>query len=93
MATLDENSSLLSSEAFDVLDCFVAGLDDVVYKIAERVARKRSGAGDDEPVTIVVDDIREAAKRLFVALRSQPDFPNDLVDRMERLFIEKCEGR
>ena len=59
--------SSMSGEAMDVMDCFVAGLDDVVYELAEQIARKRAPSA--ESVLIEVDDVQEAARLVLQGLR------------------------
>lgn len=40
MSTVDRTTaSEMSGKAYDLLDCFVSGLDKVVYEIAESLAR------------------------------------------------------
>lgn len=73
MSVVEERSaSKISAEAFDLLDCFVAGLDDVVYQMAEHIARHRLGKMNPaEAVEINADDVTAAGEQLIQLLREQ----------------------
>lgn len=68
MATLNQASdSTISGKAMELLDCFVAGLDDAILEYAKLIARRRQG--NAEIVDIEAEDIVEAADLLFGSLR------------------------
>jgi hypothetical protein len=71
MATIeDKPETNISSEAYDLLDCFVGGLDKVVYEMAAEIARARSPKGTVAgPVQIEEEDVHQAGEHLLNALR------------------------
>ena len=93
---LSATESRISAKAFDLLDCFVSGLDDVIYKTAENLARMRSPQG--APTQIEVQDIESAARQVIAAIRqriSTGEIPNELapvIDRMEKCLKLKKNG-
>ncbi|MFC1757217.1 hypothetical protein ACFL2H_00410 [Planctomycetota bacterium] len=91
----DSKQSSITGEAYDLLDCFVSGLDDLVYEIAEAEAK-----GNDRVVEGVVeinrDDVKAAAELVFNAIRSQagpaiPEALEQMLAGMEDCFHAKCE--
>ena len=94
MSVVDEKSaSRISSEAFDLLDCFVAGFDTLVYQVAERIARHRVGKMNPaESVDVDTEDVVEAGRTVIHLLREQigrGELSADLsaaVDQMEQCF-------
>jgi hypothetical protein len=90
----DSQNSEMTGSAYDLLDCFVSGLDRVVYEIAERLAKKAGQINDDGVVEIRKKDVREAANLVFRAIRDNKDIPQDaLADIVEMLECveRKCE--
>ncbi len=92
-------SSSISSDGVRLLDCFVDGLDDVVYEMAEELAKKRA-AGQTAPgevARIEAEDIRSAGRIVLDHLRQlvrEGKLPADLeraLDDAERCF--STEGR
>jgi len=85
--------SRISSKAFDLLDCFVSGLDEVIYKSAENLARLRSP--NDNFVQIEAEDIATAAEQVIAAIRERVrtgEIPKELgteIDGMERCLNQK----
>ena len=66
MATVDDSvASTISDHALRMLKCFMSGLDDVVYEIAEQRARRRLG-GDHVaiPIAVEAEDVQKAAQFL-----------------------------
>jgi hypothetical protein len=99
MSIVDEKStSRISSRAFDLLGCFVNGLDDVVYHVAEHIARLRVGKMDPaESVEVETEDVVKAGKTVIDLLRDQishgqlgPDLTPTL-DQVERCFLSQQE--
>ena len=96
MDTIDKNAneSVISSEAYSLLDCFVEGLDDVVYEIAEEIARERTGIqAPRRPVRIEAEDVKQAAARVVSFLQElvkSGRAPAGLGDVLERLTL--CLG-
>jgi hypothetical protein len=68
---MENVTSTASSEALELLGCFYNGIDDLVYQIAEDVARAREGASRaaDRPVQIEVADVKQAGDKVLAALR------------------------
>lgn len=85
----------MSSEAYDLLNCFVSGLDDIIYEIAEGIAsakNKRTSAGT---VQIDKDDVRAAAQIVFEAIRDQagkaiPQVVAEQIEQMHQCVLSKC---
>lgn len=96
MTTANESQkSVMTSEAYDLLDCFVAGLDDVIYEIAEGIAREKGRVSSDGTVEIQKDDIRDAAELALNAIRDQagkaiPKGAAEQIERMHGCVLEKC---
>jgi hypothetical protein len=66
--------STISSEALGLLDCFAAGLDEIIYQLAEAAAVARAGSKD---VEISVADMEIAATR-FVEIMGRSELPAEL---------------
>ena len=95
-ATMPETQSSMSSDALDVMDGFVAELDDVVYEIAERIARQRNPSA--KAVQIEVEDIQQAARLMFQGVHDamtrgqlSSDF-EPILRGMQKCFQAKCES-
>ncbi len=71
-------TSTLSSEAYDLIQCFYDGVDRMVYSVAESIARKRSGVAAPHVVQIEEEDVRQAGEQVLAALRraGAPDLLN-----------------
>lgn len=99
MATANEKietRSSISGDAFELLDCFVSGLDDIVYEFAEEIARRRSECPTGA-VEIEAADVREAAHLVFDSIKKAAgdrDLPPGLVAEIEgmvRCLEAKCQ--
>ncbi len=100
MATVDKPKleSRISSEALDLLHCFSGDLDEMVYAIAEDVARKRqqSAVAHAQAIEIGADDVRSAGAIVIELLdRAVRDgnLPNDLIEQFDcarRCFERKA---
>jgi hypothetical protein len=92
MATVDQ--SRISGEGLELLDCFVSGLDDMIYELAEEIAKKRDPSSS-EVVQIEAEDVRNAAELVYGHLRSLvktgklPETIESVIGSMERC----CCGR
>jgi hypothetical protein len=62
-------TSTLTSEAYDLIRSFYEGLDRVVYRVAEAIARNRTGIRSPNVVSIDEQDVRLAGERVLAALR------------------------
>lgn len=85
----------MTSEAYDLLDGFVSGLDELIYGFAEREARTRQkeAGKESEPVQIEPRDIRAAAHRLIGPLKvliEAQQTPDDLKRQFET-WIQSVE--
>lgn len=94
----EKSASRISSKAFDLLDCFVAGFDSVVYQVAEHMARNRVGKMDPaEPVDVDMQDVVEAGETVIRLLReqlAQGQLSADVgsaIDQMEQCFSRRQE--
>lgn len=97
MSVVEEKStSKISAEAFDLLGCFVAGLDNVVYQMAEHIARHRlEKMNPADPVEINADDVTEAGETVIQFLREQlkrnaasPEL-GPILDQVENCFSSR----
>lgn len=90
----DSRNSTMTSEAYDLLDCFVSGLDEVIYEIAESLANSK-GQIVDGIIEISQDDVKEAANRVFNAIRERagkeiPQSVAQQIEGMHECVMEKC---
>ena len=79
MATKYESTASMSSEAYDLLDCFADEIGDLVFSIASQIAEKRITASGGSPV-IGVDDMKTAVEMLTRAVKKAQEageFPED----------------
>ena len=87
MATVNdknETTSVISDEAYTLIGCFYDGVDEIVYKLAEEVARKRNPAVS--PVQIEVDDVSAAGEVVMETLKrlfESGDISNDAREAIE----------
>lgn len=99
MATANlPTDSEMTSEAYDLLDCFVSGLDAVVYEIAEAIAKANGQVTDAGTVEINQDDVKQAAKSVFEAIQEQagksiPAAAARQIEEMHECVLMKCEIR
>ena len=98
MATANDTktTSEMTSEAYDLLDCFVSGLDDVIYEIAEAIASNKGQVTEDGTVEICQDDVKEAAQSVFMAIREQagksiPEAVRQQIEEMHECVLLKCK--
>lgn len=101
MSAIKENTSRsrnssMTGEAYDLLDCFVSGIDDLVYEIAESMAAGRGSVSDDGVVEISQSDVKRAADAVFTAIREQAgkSIPEDVakqVESMHKCVLSKCQ--
>lgn len=74
-ANLHGESTTINSEAFELLECFAGGLDELVLKLAENIAAKRQTANNE--VEVGVADIQSAAQQLVKILQTS-DLPDEI---------------
>ena len=96
MATIDDKNktgSVLSDDAYELIECFYDGVDDLVYQLAEEMARKRNPSAS--PVQIEVEDVRaageavvESLKRLFES-GEIPDHVKEAIHGMGDCFDDR----
>ncbi|MEK6236199.1 MAG: hypothetical protein N2C14_15950 [Planctomycetales bacterium] len=85
----------MSREAMDLLDCFMTGLDSVVFEIATTIAREKGQVNNDGTVEIMKGDVKEAAESVFAAIREQagktiPLLAVEDIESMRECVLEKC---
>ena len=94
MATAnDSKNSEMTGDAYDLLDCFVSGLDQVVYEIAEALAKQSGQVDASGTIEIRHKDVEQAASLVFKAIRENPSIPQDALDdisEMHQCVQEKC---
>lgn len=84
----------LTTEAYELLDCFTMELAEIVFEIAAAEARKESAVGHAEPrrpVDVSIDHIRMAAEAV-IAVLSKSAAAGDLPEHMaaEIGLISQC---
>jgi hypothetical protein len=92
MATVSNESSTISSDALDLLDCFADGFDGVVYELAEMEAKARTGVPVSE---ITAADMEKAANHIVQVMR-QSDLPDEvkaMLGSMLQCFSKKVSRR
>lgn len=96
MATADRpnTDATISSEALSLLSCFSDGFDEVVWKIAEGIARGRTAPGVKPEIED--GDIVAAGEKLAHVLKMSPELPEDIkpaVDLMLQCVHRKAQSR
>lgn len=94
MAT-KEASSEMTGEAYDLLDCFVSGIDDLVYEIAEQMAASNGHTNSEGIVRITREDVKAAANAVFTAIKAEagktiPAAVAAQVEAMHECVMAKC---
>jgi hypothetical protein len=77
-------TSTLTSEAYDIISCFYDGVEDVVYRLAETVARARTGVAPGRPVKIEAEDVRIAGYRVV-------DSPEEMLEAIKDIPEEALQ--
>lgn len=100
MATADkqDTKSQITGEAYELINCFYEGIDEVVYKIAKELARERCSAevSADELIQIDIEDVRSAGQKVINMLRkaiAEGDLPQGMeaeVNAMDSCFSTKA---
>jgi hypothetical protein len=88
---LEQGNYRISSKALELLQCFMAGLDDVIIRIALEKARARAATPQD--VRIDADDIVQAADAVLERIQSQENLPAELradINEMDGCLKAKC---
>ena len=91
MSEIQDNQTVSSNEAFELLECFNDGIDEMVYSIAEKIAQER-GKNDDGFWVIEKKDVAMAGKQVLSALKALVDngkYNEILQQTMESCFDEK----
>ncbi len=99
MVIVDEEknaASSISNNAYELLDCFAGGVDNLVYDISEKLARERNPAvvASGKPVPIEVEDIQTAGRMVVRALKNlvaSGDIPAEVeseIDEMKNCLEE-----
>jgi len=94
MPATDGTEATISSQALSLLACFSDGIDEVVLKIAEGLARSEA-RGTEQP-EISAANIVSAGDVLSRALRNSPDVPDDVkpaIDAMLECVTRKAKNR
>jgi hypothetical protein len=87
-------TSTLTSEAYDIISCFYDGVEDVVYRLAETVARARTGVAPGRPVKIEAEDVRIAGYRVVCALLKfvdREDIPEEMLEAIKDIPEEALQ--
>lgn len=83
----------ISGKAFDLLECFMSGIDDVIVRIAFQYAKERQDTNTLGEIRIEAKDIQKAAFVVLEQLRLQ-DLPENVksdLNGMGACLREKCE--
>jgi hypothetical protein len=103
MAAIKENLQrdectdfMLSGKAVDLLQCIMAGLDDIVLRIARGIAEERQRAcASTKPLRVEASDVEQASKYVFAQILSQQDLPAPVkadLEVMQECLTEKCKA-
>ncbi len=97
MAT-KELSSEMTGEAYDLLDCFASGIDDLVYKIAEGIAASNGQRSAEGTISITAADVKQAADSVFNAIKAQagkgiPESVASEIQSMHECVLAKCRAK
>lgn len=90
-----EFSSAVSSDALELLDCFHSGLEDIVYEIAEDLAKKRKGTPEKAPIQIEATDVVTAGNMVLDAIKHLAEsgqISNEVVSAVEEMR-QRCKSR
>lgn len=99
MATTKElNSSEMTGEAYELLDCFASGIDDLVYKIAEGIAASKEQRSPEGAISITAADVKQAAESIFNAISAQagksiPQSVASEIQSMHECVLAKCRAK
>lgn len=81
--------TVVTSQALELMDCFEGGVADVVFRLAEEFARRRTENDDRSAlVEVTAADVRQAGERIIAALRglaSEGRMPPELVVRIDQM--------
>lgn len=97
MALETTSTSSLSNEAYDLITSFYDGVDEIVYEIAESLAKRRNDSSDagESAVQIEVEDVREAGRLVAEALRTaihSKDLDSRIVERIEAMSAGRSDN-
>ena len=84
MVVIDDDknaTSTISNEAYELLGFFTGGIDNLVYDLAEKIARKRNP--NLKLVPIETEDIKTAARMVIQSFK-QLDASGELPEGMEQ---------
>ena len=93
MATV--SPSTISEDAYELIGCFYDGVDEIVYAVAERMARERDP--NAIPVQIEVVDVKNAGRAVIDALRpltatgELPKEAEEAIASMQNRFSNKSK--
>lgn len=71
VADQHEVTSVITNDAYDLINCIYDGVDEIVYSVAKSIAAERQpNLNTGEPVRIDVDDVRRAGREVINALQT-----------------------
>jgi hypothetical protein len=90
---LEEQATRISNRALNLLDCFTSGVDDIIFRVAEEIARRRQPEGR---LSIDIEDIEKAGDIVLGRLKESVDaggLPKHLgqaIEDMHHCLRERC---
>ncbi len=99
MVVIDDDknaTSTISNEAYEILGCFAGGIDNLVYDLAEKIARERNP--NLKLVPIETEDIKTAAGKVIRSLKQLaasgglPAGMEQEIDDMNRCLEENAQA-
>jgi hypothetical protein len=94
--TNSDRATSISNEAYELLDRFVGGLDDIIYELAEDKAKQknRDSSTMEARIKIDVEDVKFAAQIVIDALKEQlgADIPHlsSIMEDIESCYQKKA---
>lgn len=78
MSVIEQKKSdtVIANDAYDLLSCFANEFDDILYEVAEQIARQRGNVTHDGLVQIDFADVKQATGIVLQALRKEASMPD-----------------
>lgn len=99
MATADKRPSEITSEAYNLLDNVMSGLDDLIYAMAEAMASNQGSVNDAGETVVRTQDIRDAVQLVLSAISNEAARKQISSDDLAvvagelRKVLDKCSDR
>lgn len=96
MAT-EASKSVMTSEAFSFLECFISSFEDTIYDLATSIARSKKHISTAGEIEIAEDDVRDAADVVYGTMLGQTghEIPTDTLSQIQErrdCVMAKCRS-